>query len=105
MGKEKLTLSVEERLSERAKAVAEKGGTSVSRLVETFFSALDDHREVDDAAEPETDEAKTGSVETRELSDWARQWRGAFQGPGRSYPDDPGWEKRVLAEEVEEKHS
>lgn len=105
MSKKKLTLSVEERLSERAKAVAEKRGTSVSRLVETFFSALDDHLEAGEPAEPETDESKTGSVEACELSDWARQWRGAFREPGRSYPDDPGWEKRVLAEEVEVKHS
>lgn len=105
MSKKKLTLSVEEHLSKRAKAIAEERGTSVSRLVEAFFSALEGDVEWDDSVGGRAGEQETDSDPSRELSDWARRWRGAFREPGRSYPDDPSWEKQVLAEEIEEKHA
>lgn len=111
MSKKKLTLSVEDRLTQRAKAIAEKRGTSVSRLVETFFAALEDGADVERAAEREgSDEAGRAtsvgdSPDEQELSGWARKWRGAFKEPGRSYPDDPDWETKLLAEEIGKKHA
>lgn len=111
MSKRKLTLSVEDRLTQRAKAIAEKRGTSVSRLVETFFAALDDGTDGERAADPDgsDDAGRTTSVDDsageRELSAWAQQWRGAFKEPSRSYPDDPDWERKLLAEEIDEKHA
>ena len=44
-------------------------------------------------------------------SDWARRWRGAFANEGStdsddsSCPEDVSWEEKVLAEEIEKKHS
>lgn len=116
MSKKKLTLSVEERLSRRAKAIAEERGTSVSRLVETFFAALGDGSDAKPAVKRDADEEASGEanagegteerhLEKHELSEWARRWRGAFKEPGRSYPDDPSWEKQLLAEEIDEKHA
>lgn len=112
MSRKKLTLSVEERLIRRANAVAQKRGTSVSRLVETFFTALE--QEEGDAVEdehPQRREAETtpdGSEDSStvddEPSDWARRWRGAFAEEGETYPDDPSWEEQVIAEEIEKKH-
>lgn len=113
MGRKKLTLSVEERLTRRAKAIAKKRGTSVSQLVETFFTALEqeggDAFEVEQThkrgmAEP-PEEPKGSSTADYEPSDWARQWRGAFAEEGETYPDDPSWEQEVIAEEIEKKHA
>lgn len=114
MSKKKLTLSVEERLTRRAKAIAEERGTSVSRLVETFLGVLGDSsdagevpkREVgENASEGTGEEKEAESPEEREFSEWARRWRGGFKEPGRSYPDDPSWEERLLDEEIDEKHA
>jgi hypothetical protein len=104
MSRKKLTLSVEERLTRRAKAIAEERGTSVSRLVELFFTVLDreeDIREGDDGAPP-ADEPE-GAAD-HEPSAWAQRWRGAFAPDGASYPDDPTWEEEILANEIENKH-
>jgi len=44
-------------------------------------------------------------------SDWARRWRGAFAKKGStdsddsSCPEDVSWEEKVLATEIEKKHS
>jgi antitoxin component of RelBE/YafQ-DinJ toxin-antitoxin module len=113
MSRKKLTLSVEERLTRRAKAIAKKRGTSVSRLVETFFTALE--QEGGDTFELEQtqkrgkenppEDSDDSSTSDYELSDWARQWRGAFAEEGETYPDDPSWEQEVLAEEIEKKHA
>jgi hypothetical protein len=113
MSRKKLTLSVEERLTRRAKAIAKERGTSVSHLVETFFAVLEqeggDTFEVEQAhkrweAEPSED-SDDSSTADYEPSDWARQWRGAFAEDGETYPDDPSWEQEVLAEEIEKKHA
>lgn len=113
MSRKKLTLSVEERLTRRAKAVAERRGTSVSRLIETFFTALEQEGKgssgVDQARlgreENLSDEPEGSPSADYEPSDWAQQWRGAFAEEGETYPDDPSWEKEVLAEEIEKKHA
>jgi hypothetical protein len=105
MSRKKLTLSVEERLTRRAKAIAEERGTSVSRLVELFFTVLDrekDERAGDDGGPP-SDELE-GAAD-HEPSEWAQRWRGAFAPDGDSCPDDPAWEEEVLANEIENKHS
>jgi antitoxin component of RelBE/YafQ-DinJ toxin-antitoxin module len=113
VSRKKLTLSVEERLTRRAKAIAKKRGTSVSRLVETFFTALE--QEGGDAFEVEqthkrgkekpSEDSEDSFTTDYEPSDWARQWRGAFAEEGKTYPDDPSWEREVLAEEIEKKHA
>jgi hypothetical protein len=117
MSRKKLTLSVEERLTRRAKAIAEKRGTSVSRLVETFFTALGEEAgtlEEENAQESGPTSSPTGGDSSKpgsssptdyKPSDWARRWRGAFAEEGESYPEDPSWEEKVLAEEIEKKHS
>jgi hypothetical protein len=113
MSRKKLTLSVEERLTRRAKEIARKRGTSVSRLVETFFTALEQEGEGEieveqaheRAEEQPSGESKGSSPTKYEPSDWARQWRGAFAEEGETYPDDPSWEEEVLAEEIEQKHA
>ena len=122
MSRKKLTLSVEERLTRRAKAIAEKRGTSVSRLVETFFTALGEEGgalEEENVQGSEATSSPTGG-DSSELgsssptgyrpadyrpSDWARRWRGAFAEEGETYPEDPAWEEKVIAEEIEKKHS
>jgi len=112
MSRKKLTLSVEERLTRRAKAIAEERGTSVSRLVETFFTALE--QEEDAPEEGTSQESSLGSPPTDsdpspsaayEPSEWAQRWRGAFAEEGATYPDDPSWEEEVLADEIEKKHT
>jgi antitoxin component of RelBE/YafQ-DinJ toxin-antitoxin module len=117
MSRKKLTLSVDERLTWRAKAIADRRGTSVSRLVETFFTSLEQGelgREEGrplDAEQAETSEGEPGEDTARDLpadyepSEWARQWRGAFAQEGKAYPDDTRWEEGVLAEEIEKKHA
>ncbi len=111
MSKKKLTLSVEDRLTRRAKAIAEERGTSVSRLVETFFAALGDGSDAGGAAQSKARDDASGATSARERPDehefsaWARRWRGAFKEPGRSYPEDPDWEKQLLADEIDEKHA
>jgi antitoxin component of RelBE/YafQ-DinJ toxin-antitoxin module len=118
MSRKKLTLSVEERLTRRAKTIAKKRGTSVSRLVETFFTALEQEgggtfeveqarkrgeRKRDEAEQP--GESKGAPAADYEPSAWARQWRGAFAEEEETYPDDPSWEQEVLAKEIEKKHA
>jgi len=114
VSKKKLTLSVEERLTRRAEAIAEERGTSVSRLVEMFLGVLGDSSDAGRVARQEAgenvserrgEEEETEGSEEHEFSEWARRWRGAFREPGCSYPDDPSWEERVLAEEIGEKHA
>lgn len=112
MSRKKLTLSVEEQLTRRAKAIAKKRGTSVSRLVETFFTALEqeeDTTEVGQAQqrgkeEPSKDSDGSSSADY-EPSEWARRWRGSFAKEGEAYPDDPAWEEKVLAEEIKKRHA
>jgi hypothetical protein len=117
MSRKKLTLSVEERLTRRAKAIAEKRGTSVSRLVETFFTALGEEggaleeenvQGSGPASSPtggDSSELSSSSSTGYNPSDWARRWRGAFAEEGETYPEDPAWEEKVIAEEIEKKHS
>lgn len=113
MSRKKLTLSVEERLTRRAKAIAEKRGTSVSRLVETFFTALEgepttDVEQTDRAADedaPLSEGSPDPSPPEYTPSEWARRWRGAFAEDDRTYPDDPAWDEDVLRSEIETKHS
>lgn len=110
MSKKKLTLSVEERLSKRAKAIAEERGTSVSRLVETFFTTLEGVSGAEAAGGPsqgaeDAPDEEGGPHDPPALSDWAHRWRGAFKEADRTYPDDPSWEEEVVAEEIEEKHA
>lgn len=109
MGRKKLTLSVEERLTRRAKSIAKERGTSVSRLVETFFTALgqegEDTSEGEGTRERGEGDSDGSSSTDYEPSDWARQWRGAFSKEGEPYPDDPRWAEEVLVEEIEKKHA
>ena len=112
MSRKKLTLSVEERLTRRAKTIAKERGTSVSRLVEAFFTALSEEdapaqdeqaREHGDGTTPKSqgDSSPSGYAP----SEWARRWRGAFAEEGTTYPEDPAWEEKVLEEEIEKKHN
>jgi len=105
MSRKKLTLSVEERLTRRAKAIAQKRGTSVSRLVETFFTALEEGEEEGRSARSGQGRAPEDPGGEGEFSDWAKQWRGAFAQEGETYPDDPNWEEEILREELEKKHA
>ena len=113
MSRKKLTLSVDEELTRRAKAIAKKRGTSVSRLVETFFTALEREgentfgggRATQRGGDAPREESNDSSVAEYEPSDWARRWRGAFAKKGETYPDNPSWEEDLLAEEIEKKHS
>jgi len=117
VSRKKLTLSVKERLTRRAKAIADRRGTSVSRLVETFFTSLEqgessreEGRALDleqaETGGPEPDEDTARDLPTDyEPSKWARQWRGAFAQEGDTYPDDTSWEEGVLTEEIEKKHA
>jgi hypothetical protein len=117
VSRKKLTLSVEERLTRRAKAIADRRGTSVSRLVETFFTsleqgelsreeaqALDIEQAEEGGRDPSEDTAQDLPADY-EPSEWARQWRGAFAQEGDAYPDDTSWEEGILAEEIEKKHA
>jgi hypothetical protein len=117
VSRKKLTLSVEERLTRRAKAIADRRGTSVSRLVETFFTSLE-QRELgrEEGRALDVEQAETGGREpdedtARDLpadyepSEWARQWRGAFAQDGDAYPDDTSWEEGILTEEIQKKHA
>ncbi|MEF8938241.1 MAG: DUF6364 family protein [Salinivenus sp.] len=103
MSRKKLTLSVQERLTKRAKKIAEKRGTSVSRLVETFFTALEEEEKQHDPEQPA--EGPLSESDEEEFSEWARRWRGAFAEEGETYPDDPSWEEDRLREEIEKKHA
>lgn len=115
VSRKKLTLSVEERLSRRAKAIAEKRGTSVSRLVETFFTGLgEEEKEIIDGGPADQNEgeapspsADAGGSSSSEYtpSEWGQQWRGAFAEEGTTYPDDTAWEEEVFRSEIETKHS
>lgn len=115
VSRKKLTLSVEERLTRRAKAIADRRGTSVSRLVETFFTSLEQQGR-QEGRSPDVEQAETGGREPDEdparglpadyePSEWARQWRGAFAQDGDAYPDDPSWEEGILTEEIQRKHA
>lgn len=103
MSRKKLTLSVEKRLTEQAKEIAERRGTSVSRLVETFFTALGEEGE--ETGEQPTERRAHERDGGEELSDWARRWRGAFAEEGETYPDDPNWGEDLVREELEKKHA
>lgn len=118
MSRKKLTLSVEKRLTRRAKSIAKKRGTSVSRLVETFFTALEEVENPSEAEErgaggahrqhqekPPKEASLTESAAGYEPSEWAQRWRGAFAEEGKTYPDDPSWEEEALSEEIEQKHA
>ena len=112
MSRKKLTLSVEERLTRRAKAIAKRRGTSVSRLVETFFTSLRQEEDRTSGTEPTQQREKEAPAEDEgaptpgdEPSEWARRWRGAFASDEATYPDDPAWEEKVIAEEIEKKHA
>lgn len=117
MSRKKLTLSVESSLTKRAKAIARERGTSVSRLVETFFSALDAQQNPEDRNEESsfgTDRTQSSTEEAEkpqsflegyEASDWIRRWRGAFAQEETSYPDRLEWEEEILTQEISDKHS
>jgi len=114
MSRKKLTLSVEERLTRRAKAIAEERGTSVSRLVEMFFTILEQEeggtevgRTQETGEGPSPGSTATSPHADYEPSDWTRQWSGAFdtEDGETTYPEDPSWEEKVLAEEIEKKHA
>lgn len=115
MSRKKLTLSVEERLTRRAKAIAERRGTSVSRLVETFFTSLEqgsreegqplDVEQAEKGGRDPSEDAARDLTADYEPSEWARQWSGAFAQDGDAYPDDPSWEEGILAEEIQKKHA
>lgn len=93
MSRKKLTLSVEKRLIRRAKATAKRRGTSVSRLVETFFTTLEEGEELSESEErgagadghrqdPGPEKSEGPSSTGYEPSDWAQRWRGAFAQEG-----------------------
>jgi len=109
MSRKKLTLSVQERLTKRAKEIAKKRGTSVSRLVETFFTALEENPLEEEKKQNGPEQPAEGhlseSDDEEEFSEWARRWRGAFAEEGETYPDDPNWEEDRLREELEKKHA
>jgi hypothetical protein len=105
MSRKKLTLSVEERLTRRAKAIAEERGTSVSRLVELFFTSLDREADVHEGENGGASSDEPERSADPEPSEWARRWRGAFAPDGQSYPDDPAWEEDLLTQEIEDKHT
>jgi hypothetical protein len=116
MSRKKLTLSVEERLTRHAKFIAKRRGTSVSSLVETFFTALEEGEDFSEVEEVEAndvlgyrrgkspEDAEEPSSTDYEVSEWARRWRGAFAKEGKTYPDDKSWEEEVLSKEIEKKH-
>lgn len=109
-----LILSVEERVTRRAKAIAEDRGTSVSRLVETFFTLLE--QEEADVEIGRAQEPSEGPLPRAQ--DPHRLWAtsrptGHASGTGgfdpeeeetTSYPNAPSWTERVLMEEIERKH-
>ncbi|MEF8866287.1 MAG: DUF6364 family protein [Salinibacter sp.] len=112
MSRKKLTLSVEERLTRRAKTIAKERGTSVSRLVETFFTALSEEDDTPQGEQAQRQEGGTTFEAQGDFSpsgyapsEWARRWRGAFAEEGTTYPEDPAWEEKVLEEEIEKKHN
>ena len=96
MGRKKLILWVEEHLVRRAKRIAERRGTSVSRMVETFFAALEEGEDFSEIGEVDTDgdrgyeqekpleDAEEPSSVGYEASEWARRWRGAFAEEGKT---------------------
>jgi hypothetical protein len=66
----KLTLSVDEAVVTRAKAYAEKKGTSVSELVEGFLDVLS--RPGDSREEPPILESLRGSLKGAKVDDYHR---------------------------------
>jgi hypothetical protein len=100
MGRKKLTLSIDERLTNRAKATAKQRGTSVSRLVETFFKTL----KGGSPAEEEHSETSDDTSSNYEPSEWATRWRGAFAEEETAYPDDPAWDEEHIERAIREKH-
>jgi len=105
MSRKKLTLSIDRRLTERAKEIADERGTSVSRLVETFFTALQEEATEKGSDSPLQAQTPGDADEGPERSAWAKRWRGAFARKGATYPDDPAWDDEVLVEEIEKKHA
>jgi hypothetical protein len=112
MSRKKLTLSVDARLTRRAKAIAEHRGTSVSRLVEVFFSALESPEDPGDADRPtptasEQDEGSAADPVPADYtpSDWARQWRGALRTVDDQGPESPAGDEGRIVREIERKHA
>jgi hypothetical protein len=112
MSRKKLTLSVDARLTRRAKAIAEDRGTSVSRLVEVFFSALESPEDPGDADRPtpaasKRDEGSAADSVPADYtpSDWARQWQGAFRTDDDQGPEEPVENDERIVREIERKHA
>ena len=91
--KKSLNLSIDEDLVQRAKEEADRRGTSVSRMVETFFASLD----VSDSDSNVPDDY----VPSKRI----RTLRSSLQFPDRIPPSDPSWDEDRLIEEIERKHS
>jgi hypothetical protein len=117
MSRKKLTLSVEAGLTRRAKAIAEDRGTSVSRLVEVFFSAREAPEDPGDADRPTPAASKRDEGSAADPvpadpvpadytpSDWARQWRGAFRTDDEQGPESPAGDEERIVREIERKHA
>lgn len=112
MSRKKLTLSVDARLTRRAKAIAEHRGTSVSRLVEVFFSALESPEGSEDADRPDPTGSNPGEGSASDpvpvdytASDWARQWQGAFRTDDDQGPEEPVENDERIVREIERKHA
>jgi hypothetical protein len=112
MSRKKLTLSVDARLTRRAKAIAEDRGTSVSRLVEVFFSALESPEGSEDADRPDPTGSNPGEGSASDPvpvdytpSDWARQWQGAFRTDDDQGPEEPVENDERIVREIERKHA
>lgn len=90
--KESLNLSIDAELIQRAKAEANRRGTSVSRMVEGFFASLESS--ASDSAVPDD----------YRPSDRIRSLRTALCSPEESSPDDPSWDEERLVEELKRKH-
>jgi hypothetical protein len=112
MSRRKLTLSVEARLIRRAEAIAEDRGTSVSRLVAVFFSALESPEDPGDADRPTPTASKRDDESTTDPvpadytpSDRARQWRGAIRTDDDQGPEDPAGDEERIVREIRRKHA
>lgn len=68
---QKLTLSVDERVVERAKRYAQARGTSVSRLVETYLDMVADPRPTEEKSRPVLNRLR-GSMRRGTVGDYHR---------------------------------
>lgn len=91
--KKSLNLSIDEDLVQQAKTEADRRGTSVSRMVETFFASFN-------ASEPDSN-----VPEDYVPSERIRALRSSLQSPDRLLPNSPSWDEERLIEEIERKHS